>query len=120
LLGWYGAAPLVSYVLGALHAAMLAIGYYTLRVSFLASDQDAVWQVRGDLGEVNTRDELKRAKRRRLIWGWVDSITVSTGDIDHLVITRRGGVVAIDSKWRSEAVGTDIGRSAASARSAAL
>jgi hypothetical protein len=58
---------------------------------------------------------LRRAKRRRLIWGWVDSITVATGDIDHLVVTRRGGLVAIDSKWRSrpsevEALSTGAGR----------
>ena len=86
---------------------------------FLASNQDAVWQVRGSLGETNTRDELKRAKRRRLIWGWVDSINVTGGDIDHLVITRHGGIVAIDSKWRNDTIGDDISRSAHSAAKAA-
>jgi hypothetical protein len=35
------------------------------------------------------------------VWGWVDSLELPVGDIDHLVVTRRGGLVAVDSKWRS-------------------
>ena len=38
-----------------------------------------------------------------MIWGWVDSINLQAGDLDHLVVTRRGGLVAIDSKWRNQA-----------------
>jgi len=119
LLRMYGADPLITYVLGALHAATFTIFYFTLRIAFLANDQSAVRQMRGDLGETNTREELKRAKRRRVIWGWVDSIAVSGGDIDHLVITRHGGIVAIDSKWRNDTVGADITRSAIAASKAA-
>ncbi|NPD04100.1 hypothetical protein HN031_05315 [Nocardioides sp. zg-1308] len=52
-------------------------------------------------GEDNTRDELRRAKRKKLVWGWIDSFGLQAGDIDHLVVTRRGGLVAVDSKWRS-------------------
>jgi hypothetical protein len=55
------------------------------------------------LGEDNTRSELQAAKRKRLIWGWVASITLQSGDIDHLVLTRRGGLVAIDTKGRTGA-----------------
>ena len=120
LLWLYGPDPLISYVLGAIHATTLCGGYYALRVAFITTSREAMWQVRGDLGETNTRDELRHAKRRKLIWGWVDSITVSTGDIDHLVVTRRGGVVAIDSKWRGEATPDDVGQSAAAAQKAAL
>ena len=119
LLSAYGANPMVTYVLGAAHAAAFAILYFTLRIVFLANDQGAVRQMRGDLGETNTRDELKRAKRSRLIWGWVDSITVAGGDIDHLVITRHGGIVAIDSKWRNDTSGADNPRSAIAASRAA-
>lgn len=119
LLRIYGADPLITYVLGAIHATAFTIFYFTLRIMFLANDQDAVRQVRGDLGEINTREELKRAKRRRLIWGWVDSIAVAGGDIDHLVITRHAGIVAIDSKWRSDTIDTDISRSAIAAAKAA-
>jgi hypothetical protein len=115
----YGADPFITYILGAVHAGTLVIFYFTLRITFLASDQSAVRQMRGNLGEINTRDELKRAKRRRLIWGWVDSIAVSGGDIDHLVITRHGGIVAIDSKWRNDTIGADITRSAIAASKAA-
>lgn len=119
LLRIYSAHPLITYVLGALHAATFAIFYFTLRIAFLANDQSAVRQMRGDLAETNTREELKRAKRRRVIWGWVDSIAVSGGDIDHLVITRHAGIVAIDSKWRNDTVGADITRSAIAASKAA-
>lgn len=119
LLRTSGADPLITYVLGALHAGTLAISYFTVRIVFLASNQGAVRQVRGDLGESNTREELKRAKRRRLIWGWVDSIAVAGGDIDHLVITRHGGMVAIDSKWRNDTISADIARSAIAASKSA-
>lgn len=115
----YGATPLVTYILGLVHAAVCVMLYFAMRTSFWANDQDAVHQMRGDLGETNTRGELNRARRRRLIWGWVDSITVSGGDIDHLVITRHGGVVAIDSKWRSRSDNADIARSAVAAGKAA-
>jgi hypothetical protein len=33
----------------------------------------------------------------------VDSINLQSGDIDHLVVARQGGLVALDSKWRSQA-----------------
>ncbi|WP_166389739.1 nuclease-related domain-containing protein [Nocardioides ochotonae] len=71
-------------------------------MAFLAHDAEAIWHVRGAWGEDNTRDELQRAKRKRLVWAWVDSVTLQAGDIDHLVVTRNGGLVAIDSKWRSK------------------
>ena len=72
----------------------------------LAHDREAIWHMRGAWGEENTRTELQRAKRRRVIWDWVDSIALQNGDLDHLVITRQGGLVAIDSKWRNDATDT--------------
>lgn len=94
-------APWRWYLLGVVHAGILAAAAGLLLSAFHAHEVAAINQVRGAWGEDNTRDELRRARRKRLIWGWVDSISVSTGDIDHLVVTRRGGLVAIDSKWRS-------------------
>ena len=64
--------------------------------------------MRGAWGEDNTRSELQRAKRKRLIWGWVDSVELQAGDIDHIVVTRRGGVVVIDSKWRNQITASDV------------
>jgi hypothetical protein len=64
--------------------------------------------MRGAWGEENTRTELESAKRRRLIWGWVDSIRLERGDLDHVVVTRHGGVLAIDSKWRNGTSVTDV------------
>ena len=61
--------------------------------------------MRGAWGEENTRDQLRRAQHKKLIWGWVDSVAVEFGDIDHLVVTRSGGLLAIDSKWRSHSDG---------------
>ena len=91
-----------GYVLGVTHAGVAAAGLHLLHSAFLAMDRDALRHVRGAWGEDNTRSELQRAKRRRLIWGWVDSINLQAGDLDHVVITRRGGILALDSKWRNE------------------
>jgi hypothetical protein len=91
------------WLLGLFQATAVAIYLHMLHATFLAHDREAIWHLRGAWGEDNTRSELQRAKRRRLIWGWVDSIDLQAGDLDHLVVTRRGGLVAIDSKWRNEA-----------------
>lgn len=95
------------WVLGALQTALVAVVLHLLSSAFLAHEREAIWQLRGAWGEEATRDVLARAKRRRVVWGWVDSIPLKFGDLDHLVLTREGGFVAIDSKWRSDAKGTD-------------
>lgn len=110
--------PLGYYVLGALHAALFAVVAHLLNIAFLAFDREAIRHVRGAWGEENTRSELQRAKRRRLAWGWVDSIEFRAGDIDHVVVTRRGGIVAIDSKWRNQVGRDDVEAMAASAQKA--
>lgn len=90
-------ASAVYVVLGlAAPAAMLG----AIVVVFFVSDPRAVHLLRGAWGEDNTRDELKRLRRRHT-WGHLDSIVTQQGDVDHVVFLRRGGVVAIDSKWRS-------------------
>lgn len=107
------------YVLGLLHAGVVAAYLYLLQSAFLAHDREAIWHLRGAWGEDNTRNELQRAKRKRLIWGWVDSITLQSGDLDHLVVTRQGGLVAIDSKWRNQHTADDaldMARAASKAR----
>jgi hypothetical protein len=105
------------WALGVFHAAMVAIYLHFLRTAFLASDREAIVQLRGAWGEDNTRSELQRAKRQGLMWGWVDSINFQAGDLDHLVVTRRGGLVAIDSKWRNQSSDTvDMARAARRAR----
>lgn len=93
--------PWLWYALGALHTVIVGGFIYMMNMSFLASDPEAIKHVRGSWGEENTREELKRAQRKKQIWGWVDSLTLERGDLDHLVVTRAGGVVAIDSKWRN-------------------
>lgn len=95
-------APGRWYLLGLLHAGLGAAVLHLLHSAFLAHERGAIFQLRGAWGEENTRSELQRARRRRLIWGWVDSITLRVGDLDHVVITRSGGIVVLDSKWRSE------------------
>lgn len=102
-----------SWLLGAFQTGMLAAYLHLIHIAFLAHDSEAIHHVRGAWGEDNTRDELQRAKRKKLIWGWVDSLTLQHGDIDHLVVTRHGGLVAVDSKWRSQAHDTvDMARAA--------
>jgi hypothetical protein len=112
--------PVRLYLLGVTHAGMIAAGLHLMNSAFLAHDQQAVWQMRGAWGEDNTRSELQRAKRKRHIWGWVDSVELQAGDIDHIVVTRRGGVVIIDSKWRNQITREDVPAMADSARRAAL
>ncbi|TYL55290.1 NERD domain-containing protein [Nocardioides sp. BGMRC 2183] len=102
------------WFLGALQTALVAIALHLVNAAFLAHERGAIWQLRGAWGEEATRDELRRAKRKRAIWGWVDSINLQGGDLDHLVLTRGGGIVAIDSKWRSDGADTtEMVRSAA-------
>ncbi|WP_141014955.1 nuclease-related domain-containing protein [Nocardioides sambongensis] len=102
------------WFLGGLQAALIATALHFVNAAFLAHERQAIWQLRGAWGEEATRDELRRAKKKRLIWGWVDSINLQAGDLDHLALTRSGGIVAIDSKWRSDGADTtEMARSAA-------
>ena len=117
---WSVAGPAKAYLLGAAHVGLIATFAHMMNSAFLAHEQHAIWQMRGAWGEDNTRSELQTAKRKGLIWGWVDSVTVDTGDIDHLVLTRRGGVLAIDSKWRNHIPEADRWAMAASSRKAAM
>lgn len=112
--------PAMLYVLGLVHAGLFAAFAHLVNSAFLAHDQEAMWQMRGAWGEDNTRSELQRAKRKRLIWDWVDSVELQSGDIDHIVVTRRGGVVAVDSKWRNQISKGDVPAMANSSRKAAL
>lgn len=101
------------WMLGVLQTGVVAAYLHLLHAGFLAYDREAIRHLRGAWGEDNTRSELHRAKRKRLIWDWVDSISLQNGDLDHLVVTRRAGLVAIDSKWRNEAADTaDMARAA--------
>lgn len=90
------------WLLGAMQVAIVGALLHMLAIGFLVHDRDALKQVRGAWGEENTRSELRIAKRKRLIWGSVDSIGLLIGDVDHFVVTRRGGLVVVDSKWRSD------------------
>jgi hypothetical protein len=108
-------SPMEWYVLGMLHTAVAASLAYLLNSAFLAHDREAILHLRGAWGEENTRSELNRARRKRIIWGWVDSVTLENGDIDHLVVTCAGGLIAIDSKWRNR---TDVADREAMARAA--
>lgn len=105
------------WFLGAFQVGFVGVALHLVNAAFLATEREAVWQLRGAWGEEFTRDELRRAKKKRSVWGWVDSINLQAGDLDHLVLTRSGGFVAIDSKWRSDGRDTaEMARSAARAR----
>jgi hypothetical protein len=113
LLATMPASAFRSWLLGALQTGTIAVYLHTLHTAFLAHDVHAIRHVRGAWGEDNTRSELQRAKHRKLVWDWVDSLSLQNGDIDHLVVTRRGGLVAVDSKWRSAISDTvDMARAA--------
>ncbi|GAA3650920.1 hypothetical protein GCM10022237_08340 [Nocardioides ginsengisoli] len=118
LIAMTSSGPARAYLLGALHVGLVATFLHVLNAAFLAHDQEAIRHLRGSWGEDNTRSELQRGKRRRLLWGWVDSIELQAGDIDHLVVTREGGLVMIDSKWRNQVDTANVQAMAASAQRA--
>ena len=91
-----------AYLLGIAHAVFVGLFVWVVRDGFLLHRRDAIHQLRGAWGEGNTTDVLRSACRRRRVWAWVDGVAVDGGDIDHVVATRRGGLVVMDSKWRSE------------------
>lgn len=109
-----------GYLMGFLNAGTLACGVGVLTLAFLAREGDAIFQMRGAWGEENTRDALKRARRRGLVWGSIDGFGLQRGDVDHLVVTRRAGVFAIDSKWRNRVTADELQAMAASANRARI
>jgi hypothetical protein len=106
------------WFLGALQTAVVAAALHLVNTAFLAHEREAIWQLRGAWGEEATRDALRRAKKKRIVWDWVDSINLQVGDLDHLVVTRHCGLIAVDSKWRSD--GKDAHAMAESAARARL
>lgn len=89
------------YVVVALLGAVFVGFCWAIHTLFLAHEGTAIHQLRGAWGEDNTTTELKAAQRQGLVWGHVDALELERGDIDHLVVTRRGGIVVVDSKWCS-------------------
>jgi len=90
------------YAIGALTGGFTVLVGAMLTVALLTHDAQALHQLRGAWGEENTTDELRRAQNRKLIWGWVDGVGLQRGDLDHFVVTRRGGLVVLDSKFRTD------------------
>lgn len=95
-------APQSGYLIAAMLTAAVFVFAWALQTLFLASSGTAIHQLRGSWGEDNTTSELKAARRQGLLWHAIHSIALEKGDIDHFVITRRGGVVVVDSKWCSD------------------
>jgi hypothetical protein len=110
--------PVLWYLLGAFNALWIALAIGMVGTMWLASSPRAIQYLRGALGEDNTTDVLKSA-RRGSIWGFVTGVETRGGDVDHLVVTRSGGVLAIDSKWRNEVTAELLETMANSARTAA-
>lgn len=112
-----------GYLLGLLQGVLATSALGIVLLAHLAVS-GTMNQLSGAWGEDNTRDILGWAKRRRLIYGWIDNLEVQGGDVDHLVATS-GGWIAIDSKWHSrtldgDLVANDAARAASAARRASL
>lgn len=119
LIAFWPHGPVLWYVLGAVHAVMLGMLLAAVAATFVAHNKAAIWYLRGAWGEDNTSELLKTAKRRKIVWGFVQSIATRGGDIDHIVVTRAGGVLAVDSKWRNDVTSEVLDSDAAAAVSAA-
>lgn len=112
-----------AYVLGLAQGAFTVAFVAMVLIGFMAAT-GSMWQMTGAWGEDNTRDVLRWAKRRGLVFGWVDNVEVEGGDVDHLVATSSGWI-ALDSKWHSvtldgRVVARDAERTIKAARRAAL
>jgi len=112
------AALLVSYWLDG-YLLGLAHGLVAATIVGVAASR-----VRAPKGEQGIGDLLRSAGKERQVWGWVDDVAVQGGQVDHLVVTREGGVVAIDSRWSSEELtpellADDVHRALLTARRAA-
>jgi hypothetical protein len=68
---------------------------HLLNTAVFAHEPRAIFQLRGAWGEDHTRTGLESARKGRLVWGWVDSIALQSPDLDHVVVTREGGVVVV-------------------------
>lgn len=102
LLAWVQHLLMDGYLLGVMHGLILATYVCAVMTSFhLVTGAGRL--LAGAWGEENSQDLLRRAKRKGLIWGWVDNLEVASGDVDHLVLTRDGAWIALDSKWHSGA-----------------
>jgi hypothetical protein len=90
-----------GYLLGLVHGIAVATAVLAVWQLFLIHGGH-MFRLSGVWGEDNTRDVLRSAKRRGLIYGWIDNLEIEGGDVDHLVVAP-WGVIAIDSKWHTGA-----------------
>jgi hypothetical protein len=90
-----------GYVLGALQGALAASYAWAVHTIFIATGNSS--RMYGQWGEQNTRDKLKSARRRGVIYGFVDNVEIQGGDVDHLVLAA-GGAFALDSKWHGRTI----------------
>lgn len=101
ILGWVTRSLIDGYMLGVVHGGLIATVVFAILTSFhLVTGSGCL--LAGAWGEENTQDLLRRAKRKRLICGWVDNVEIASGDVDHLVLTRAGAWIALDSKWHAQ------------------
>jgi hypothetical protein len=107
-----------GYVVGLSHG-ILAAGYLGAVFTSFHLVVGTHRQLAGMWGEDNTQDELRRARRRRLISGWVDNLEIPSGDVDHLVVLRNGTLLALDSKWATATTPADCHRHVGAAAAAA-
>jgi hypothetical protein len=115
LLSW----TMHGYALGAAHATLMLINVgMTVSISH-ATTTGTVGLLAGAWGEENTRDLLRRAQRKRLIWGWIDGIATAAGDISITSLLRAAVLVAIDSKWRNDVTRKRLESDASAAANAA-
>lgn len=93
LLVFWNRGPALWYVLGALHMLLICAVPAAIGLAFLANSRTAIWNLRGAMGESNTSEVLQSARKQKVIWGYVESVAITGGDIDHLVVTRRAGLL---------------------------
>jgi hypothetical protein len=97
---WLFSLKIHGYRLGLIQASLAGMFVVAFTSLFLLYS-GAGWKLVGAWGEDNTRDQLRKAERKDLVWGSIDTVKLKGVDIDHVVVTKCG-VLVIDSKWHAK------------------
>jgi hypothetical protein len=94
-----------QYQQGLVDGLVVMLGLSGAGLLFLMHTE-GLQQLAGAWGEERTAEILKSARKRGIVWGSVNNITMGRYDIDHIAFTP-GGVLALESKWKFRELGRD-------------
>lgn len=106
----WATSPLTGMIIGGVVGGFTVVAAWQVHLAFLAQNRKAIHHLRGSHGEDATREVLKRAERTGSVIGAVHSINLEKTDLDHVVLASRGGLIVMDSKYRTAVDDDDVKR----------